>query len=172
MVKRELPSVRYVAVWMTMAGYWNSIAPGSPLEKKYGMKRYAINRANVPGQDWPESGFDNQQTGTATAVEDRFYLLPSPERAAEFWRDYFGACRPRRRLRRRSTTKRTAASSMASTAARSSSPCGKPCLAAANETFGRNRVIHCMAHYERTFSGDIGLGIPTSNEKIIVRNSG
>jgi hypothetical protein len=42
---------------------------------------------------------------------------------------------------------------------------------AANEVFADNKVIHCMAHYERTFNGDIGMGVATQGRKIVIRNS-
>lgn len=171
LVKSELPSVKDVGVWMTLAGYWNSIAPGSPLEKRYGMKRYAIERSNVPGQRWPASGFDNQQSGTIADPEGRFYLLPPPERAAEFWKDYFGACAAAGVDFVKVDNQAYGSFLAGVEGGRAFVALWDAMFAAANETFGPNRVIHCMAHYERTFSGDIGLGIPSGNQKIIVRNS-
>ena len=171
LIKTELPSVKEVGVWMTLAGYWNSIAPGSPLAEKYGAKRYNINRSNIPGQYWPEGGFDNQQSGTIADAEGQFWVLPPPERLGEFWKDYFGACRA-------AGVDFVKVDNQAYGGFLEGVGGGQEFVAmwdamftAANETFGLNRVIHCMAHYERTFSGDIGLGIPSNNQKIIVRNS-
>ncbi|KAJ5459957.1 uncharacterized protein N7458_001509 [Penicillium daleae] len=171
MIKTELTSVKEVGVWMTLTGYWNSVAPGSPLETKYGMVRYNIARSNVPGQDWTLPDFDNQQSGTINDAEGRYYLLPPPERAAEFWSDYFGTCAA-------AGVDFVKVDNQAYGSFLEGVQGGQEFVAlwdamftAANQTFGHHRVIHCMAHYERIFSGDIGLGAATNNQKIVIRNS-
>lgn len=171
MVKTELASVTDVGVWMTLAGYWNSVAPGSPLDIKYGMKRYRIERTNVPGQDWSTPDFDLQQTGTINDSDGRYYVLPPPERAAEFWTDYFSACAAAGVDFVKVDNQAYGSFLEGVEGGQEFVALWDAMFAAANTVFGKNRVIHCMAHYERVFSGDIGLGIPTDNQKIIVRNS-
>jgi hypothetical protein len=42
LIKKTLPTVEDVGVWMTLHGYWNSIAPTSPLAKKYEMRTFKL----------------------------------------------------------------------------------------------------------------------------------
>ncbi|KUL90265.1 hypothetical protein ZTR_01958 [Talaromyces verruculosus] len=171
LIKQTLPTVKDVGVWMTLAGYWNSIVPESPLAKEYEMRTFQLNRDNVPGIKWQHEGFDGQQSGTSTDPKDRVWCLPPKHLAYKFWKDYFSACA-------------TAGITFVKVdnQAYGSFLDGVDGLGelvalwngmtqAANETFGENRVIHCMAHYERTFNGDIGMGAATENKKIIIRNS-
>ena len=159
MLKRELPSLKYVGVWMTIGGYWDSIAPGSPLENEYSMKRYAIDRSNIGGQD------------AVDCLEDSFYLLPPPEHAVDFWRAYLCACKE-------AGVDFVKVDNQASGSFLAGVEGGQEFIAlwdamfeVANEVFGHNRVIHCMAQYERTFNGDIGMGIATDSKRIMARNS-
>ncbi|OZJ02478.1 hypothetical protein BZG36_05143 [Bifiguratus adelaidae] len=171
LIKNTLPTVRDVGVWMTLAGYWNSIIPGSPLAQKYEMRMFKLNRDNVPGIHWRNKGFDGQQSGTITKPEDRAWCLPPPHLAYAFWKDYFSTC---------------AEAGISFVKVDNQAYCsfldgvegGEEFVAlwngmtrAANEIFGENRVIHCMAHYERTFNGDIGMGAATHGKKIVIRNS-
>ena len=171
MLKRELPSLKYVGVWMAIGGYWDSISPGSPLESKYNMKRYPIDRSNIGGQGEENNTLQKQQSSTVDCPEDSFYLLPPPEHAADFWRAYLGACKE-------AGVDFVKVDNQASGSFLAGVEGGQEFIAlwdamfeVANEVFGNNRVIHCMAQYERTFNGDIGMGITTDSKRIMARNS-
>jgi hypothetical protein len=72
--------IEEVGVWMTLQGYWNSIDKNSPLVQKYDCRPYkTANRNQVRG-----GANDPLQTGDRA---DQW--LPSPEKAAQFWLDWF-----------------------------------------------------------------------------------
>jgi hypothetical protein len=171
LINKALPTVKDIGVWMTLAGYWNSIAPDSPLAKKYEMRQFKLNRNNVPGIFWANDGFDGQQSGTITNPEDRTWCLPPPHLAYDFWKDYFSSC-AQAGVSFAKVDNQAYGSYLDGVAG------GEQFVAmwngmirAANDVFGENKIIHCMAHYERTFSGDIGMGIATGGKKVVIRNS-
>lgn len=72
--------VEEVGVWVTLQGYWNSIAHDSPLIKRYDCQSYkTANRDQVRGGV-------NDPLHTGDRIDQ---WLPSPEKAAEFWLDWF-----------------------------------------------------------------------------------
>lgn len=171
LINKGLPTVKDIGVWMTLAGYWNSIAPDSPLAKKYEMRQFKLNRNNVPGIFWADNGFDGQQSGTITNPEDRVWCLPPPHLAYDFWKDYFSSCA-------QAGVSFAKVDNQAYGSYLDGVDGGEQFVAmwngmikAANFVFGENKIIHCMAHYERNFSGDIGMGIATGGKKIVIRNS-
>ncbi|EED14332.1 conserved hypothetical protein [Talaromyces stipitatus ATCC 10500] len=170
LIKKKLPMVKDVGVWMTLAGYWNSVSPYSPLARKYNMRMYPIDRSNVLGIEWPDEA-DDQQTGTIPDPELRAYFLPPPHRAFDFWRDYF-------QTQADVGVTFVKVDNQAYGSYLEGVEGGEEFVAlwnnmikAANQIFGKNRVIHCMAHYERFFNGDIGMGVATNGEKVIIRNT-
>ncbi|CZR67868.1 uncharacterized protein PAC_17767 [Phialocephala subalpina] len=171
LIKKTLPTVEDVGVWMTLHGYWNSIAPTSPLAKKYEMRKFKLNRDNIQGIDWPNNDFDGQQSGSISNPENRTWCLPPPHLAYAFWKDYFTSCCD-------AGISFVKVDDQAYGSLLDGVSGGEEFIAlwdsmtrAANEVFGDNKVIHCMAHYERTFNGDIGMGVATQGRKIVIRNS-
>lgn len=171
LVKNTLPTVKDVGVWMTLHGYWNSIAPTSPLAKKYEMQTFKLNRDNIRGIDWPITDFDGQQTGSISDPQKRTWCLPPAHLTYVFWKDYFTSCFD-------AGISFVKVDDQAYGCLLDGRAGGEEFVAlwdgmtkAANEVFGHNRVIHCMAHYERTFNGDIGMGVATQGRKIVIRNS-
>ena len=171
LVKKTLPTVEDVGVWMTLHGYWNSIAPTSPLAKKYEMRTFKLSRDNIQGIDWPKNDFDGQQSGSISNPENRTWCLPPPHLAYAFWKDYFTSCFD-------AGISFVKVDNQAYGSLLDGVSGGEEFVAmwdgmtrAANEVFGDNKVIHCMAHYERTFNGDIGMGVATQGRKIVIRNS-
>ncbi|KAF8850839.1 glycoside hydrolase [Acephala macrosclerotiorum] len=171
LIKKTLPTVEDVGVWMTLHGYWNSIAPTSPLAKKYEMRKFKLNRDNIQGIDWPNNDFDGQQSGSISNPENRTWCLPPPHLAYAFWKDYFTSCFD-------AGISFVKVDDQAYGSLLDGVSGGEEFVAlwdsmtrAANEVFGDNKVIHCMAHYERTFNGDIGMGVATQGRKIVIRNS-
>jgi len=171
LIKNTLPTVEDVGVWMTLHGYWNSIAPTSPLAKKYEMREFKLNRDNIQGIDWPKNDFDGQQSGSISKPEKRIWWLPPPHLAYAFWKDYFTSCFD-------AGISFVKVDDQAYGSLLDGVSGGEEFVAmwdgmtrAANEVFGDNKVIHCMAHYERTFNGDIGMGVATQGRKIVIRNS-
>jgi hypothetical protein len=72
--------IEKVGLWLTLQGYWNSIDKDSPLVKKYDCSPYkTANRGQVRG------GVDIPLPAGPRADQ----WLPSPEKAAEFWLDWF-----------------------------------------------------------------------------------
>jgi hypothetical protein len=171
LVRENLPTVKDIGVWMTLAGYWNSISPYSPLARKYDMRMYPLERKNVLGIEWPGNGFDDQQSGSILDPELRAYCLPPPHRVYEFWRDYFQSMAD-------AGITFVKVDNQAYNSFLQGVDGGEEFVAmwnsmtqAANDIFGENRVIHCMAHYERMFNGDIGMGIATKGRKVVIRNT-
>jgi hypothetical protein len=171
LVKKTLPTVKDVGVWMTLAGYWNSIAPNSPLAEKYEMRTFKLNRDNVPGIVWPDAGFDGQQSGSINNPEDRTYCLPPPHLAYIFWKDYFSSCAEAGITFAKVDNQAYGSYLDGVEGGEQFVAMWNGMTKAANEVFGENKIIHCMAHYERTFSGDIGMGVPTGGKRIVIRNS-
>ncbi|KAJ5812308.1 hypothetical protein N7474_008609 [Penicillium riverlandense] len=171
LVKDTLPTVQDVGVWMTLYGYWNSVAPDSPLAKKYEMRTFRLNPNNLPGIPQPLGGFDTHQTCSIADPKYRVYCLPPKHRAYDFWKDYFSSCAT-------AGVSFVKVDNQAYGSFLEDVEGGEEFVAiwdgmtkAANEVFGENRVIHCMAHYERMFNGDVGLGAATNGKKIVFRNS-
>jgi hypothetical protein len=171
LVKKTLPTVKDIGVWMTLAGYWNSIAPNSPLAKKYEMRTFKLNRENVRGIVWHDEGFDGQQSGTISIPEDRTYCLPPPHLAYSFWKDYFSSCAAAGITFAKVDNQAYGSYLDGVEGGEQFVAMWNGMIKAANEVFGENRIIHCMAHYERTFNGDIGMGVPTAGKKVVIRNS-
>ncbi|PMD62135.1 glycoside hydrolase family 36 protein [Hyaloscypha bicolor E] len=171
LIKKTLPTVEDVGVWMTLHGYWNSIAPTSPLAKKYEMRTFKLNRDNIQGIDWPKNDFDDQQSGSISNPEKRTWCLPPLHLAYAFWKDYFTSCFD-------AGISFVKVDDQAYGSLLDGVSGGEEFVAmwdgmtrAANEVFGDSKVIHFMAHYERTFNGDIGMGVATQGRKIVIRNS-
>ena len=171
LIKETLPTVKDVGVWMTLAGYWNSIAPNSPLAKKYEMQTFKLNRENVPGIVWPNKGFDGQQSGTITNPADRTWCLPPPHLAYAFWKDYFHSCAEAGVSFAKVDNQAYGSYLDGVEGGEQFVAMWNGMLKAANEVFGENKIIHCMAHYERNFNGDIGMGIATAGKKVVIRNT-
>jgi len=72
--------IEQVGVWLTLQGYWNSIDQDSPLVEKYDCRSY---KTSDRGQ--PRGGIDVPLPPGQR--EDQW--LPSPEKAADFWLDWF-----------------------------------------------------------------------------------
>lgn len=171
LIKEKLSTVKDVGVWMTLAGYWNSVSPYSPLARKYDMHMYPIDRNNVLGIEWPKDGPDDQQTGTILDPELRAYFLPPPHRAFDFWRDYFQAQADAGITFVKVDNQAYCSYLQGVEGGEEFVALWNNMVKAANQIFGENRVIHCMAHYERFFNGDIGMGVATNGKKVIVRNT-
>ena len=171
LVKKTLPTVEDVGVWMTLHGYWNSIAPTSPLAKKYEMRTFKLNRDNIQGIDWPKNDFDGQQSGSISNPEKRTWCLPPPHLAYTFWKDYFTSCFDAGITFVKVDDQAYGSLLDGVSGGEEFVSLWDGMTRAATEVFGDNKVIHCMAHYERTFNGDIGLGVATQGRKIVIRNS-
>jgi hypothetical protein len=171
LIKKNLPTVKDFGVWMTLSGYWNSISPYSPLARKYEMRMYPLERNNVRGIAWHNNGFDGQQSGSIADPEVRTHCLPPPHRAYDFWQGYFQS-------QAEAGISFVKVDNQAYQSFLQGVEGGAEFVAmwdnmiqAANDIFGENRVIHCMAHYERMFNGDIGMGAATKGKKIVIRNT-
>ncbi|KAL1968068.1 hypothetical protein VTN77DRAFT_2198 [Rasamsonia byssochlamydoides] len=171
LIKRTLPTVKDLGVWMTLAGYWNSIVPDSPLARKYEMRVYHLDRDNVRGIHWPTQDFDGQQSGSISRPENRVWCLPPPHQAYAFWRDYFRTCAEAGITFVKVDNQAYGSFLQGVDGGEEFVALWDGVTRAANETFGENRVIHCMAHYERMFNGDIGMGAATQGKRIVIRNS-
>lgn len=171
LIKKYLPTVKDFGVWMTLAGYWNSVSPYSPLARKYDMRIYHLDRACVGGIEWLNNGFDRQQTGTVSDPELRAYCLPPPHRTYEFWKDYFSSCASAGITFVKVDNQAYQSFLRGVEGGEEFVSMWNSMTKAANDTFGENRVIHCMAHYERMFNGDIGMGAATKGRKILIRNT-
>ncbi|KAJ8103412.1 glycoside hydrolase superfamily [Lipomyces tetrasporus] len=154
-IKEGLPTVENVGVWMTLHGYWNSIASQSPLVAKYKMRPFKLNAEFLPGI--ASDGFDDIQTLWLPDERDRVWWLPPKELTYQFWKDYFSVCAD--------------AGVTFAKGAEEAAALWDGMNKAADEVFGQGRVIHCMAHYERTVNGDIGMGVATNGMKVVFRNT-
>ncbi|KAK9243100.1 glycoside hydrolase superfamily [Lipomyces tetrasporus] len=169
-IKEGLPTVENVGVWMTLHGYWNSIASQSPLVNKYKMQPFKLSADFLPGI--ARDGFDDIQTLWQPDERDHIWWLPPKELAYQFWKDpYFSVCAEAgvtfAKVDDQSFCSFLAGVGGAEEAVTLWNGMNK----AADEVFGSGRVIHCLAHYERTFNGDIGMGVATNGMKVVFRNT-
>ena len=73
--------IQEVGVWLTLQGYWGSIDPDSPLMSKYHCQPHPTAR-NGQARGGVKVPLEPQEPA------DRQWL-PSPEKAASFWQDWF-----------------------------------------------------------------------------------
>ncbi|BEI93528.1 uncharacterized protein CcaverHIS019_0511560 [Cutaneotrichosporon cavernicola] len=171
MVKERLGSVEWtgevdVGAWIALTGgYWDGIHPDSPLVDKYGCKKYPASR-----QWWrgcPEDALEPNHMPSG----ESFYVLPPPERAAEFWGDWF------KQLHNAGITFLKVDNQAAVTAldgvdgVHEALYIWESMYTAAERVFGPDRVIHCMSHSEPMWAGPQGLGLTTGGRSFIWRNS-
>ncbi|KAK9235257.1 glycoside hydrolase superfamily [Lipomyces kononenkoae] len=168
LIKRTIPTVENVGVWMTLHGYWNSIASKSPLVAKYKMRPYKLSRDCVPGLIY--KGFE-MQTCTQPDEKDYVWWLPPKELAYQFWKDYFSVCAAAGITFAKVDDQAYCSFLAGVEGAEEAFALWDGMNKAADEIFGEGRVIHCMAHYERMFNGDIGMGLPTNGKKVVFRNT-
>jgi hypothetical protein len=157
-------------------GYWDGIHPDSPLVKKYGCRKYPINREwwrGTPGrgQDQDQDNHQLALTGRPAGEPEAFYVMPPPSRAAQFWTDWFTE------LRRAGITFLKIDNQAATTSLEGVGGVAEALTtwetryAAAAAVFGPGRVIHCMSHSEAMWAGPLGLGLATHSERFVWRNS-
>ncbi|KAJ8096985.1 hypothetical protein POJ06DRAFT_283641 [Lipomyces tetrasporus] len=151
-IKEGLSTVENVGVWMTLQGYWNSIASQSPLIAKYKMRSFRLSSDCVPGIAC--NGFDEMQTLVQPDERNHIWWLPPKELAYQFWRDYFTVC-----------------ADAGITFAKVDNQSFSSFLAGVEGAEEAFMIYHCMAHCERTFNGDIGMGMATHGRKVVFRNS-
>ncbi|KAK9244182.1 glycoside hydrolase superfamily [Lipomyces tetrasporus] len=168
MIKQGIPTVENVGVWMTLHGYWNSIASKSPLVAKYKMKSFKLSRDCVPGLTY--DGFQ-MQTCTQPDEKDYIWWLPPKELAYQFWKDYFSVCAAAGITFAKVDDQAYCSFLAGVEGAEEAFALWDGMNKAADEIFGEGRVIHCMAHYERLFNGDIGMGLATNGKKVVFRNT-
>ncbi|GMK59744.1 hypothetical protein CspeluHIS016_0803500 [Cutaneotrichosporon spelunceum] len=171
MVKERLESVESTGVvdvgaWIALTGgYWDGIHPDSPLVDKYGCKKYPASR-----QWWRGCPEDPLEPNYMPRGES-FYVLPPPERAAEFWGDWF------KKLQDAGITFLKVDNQAAVTAldgvdgVHEALHLWETMYTAAERVFGPDRVIHCMSHSEAMWCGPQGLGMTTGGRRFVWRNS-
>ncbi|KAK9350082.1 glycoside hydrolase superfamily [Lipomyces doorenjongii] len=167
-VKDGLPTVENVGVWMTLQGYWNSVASKSPLIAKYRMRPFKLSQDCVPGLTY--NGFDGQ-TVSQPDESDRLWWLPPKELAYQFWKDYFSYCADAGITFAKVDDQSYCSFLAGVDGAEEAFAMWDGMTRAADDVFGEARVIHSMAHYERTFNGDIGMGLATKGNKVVFRNT-
>ncbi|KAK9235018.1 glycoside hydrolase superfamily [Lipomyces kononenkoae] len=168
-IKDGLDSVENVGVWMALHAYWNSIASESPLVAKYKMRPFKLSPDCVPGIK--DDGFDDIQTLYEADEKDQVWWLPPKELAYQFWKDYFAFCADAGITFVKIDDQSFSSFLAGVEGAEEAFALWDGMNRAANEVFGVGRVIHCMAHYERTFNGDIGMGLATNGMRVVFRNT-
>ncbi|KAK9366878.1 glycoside hydrolase superfamily [Lipomyces kononenkoae] len=168
LIKGTIPTVENVGVWMTLHGYWNSIASKSPLVAKYKMRPYKLSRDCVPGLIY--DGFQ-MQTCTQPDEKDYIWWLPPKELAYQFWKDYFSVCAAAGITFAKIDDQAYCSFLAGVEGAEEAFALWDGMNKAADEVFGEGRLIHCMAHYERMFNGDIGMGLATNGRRVVFRNT-
>ncbi|KAK9327601.1 glycoside hydrolase superfamily [Lipomyces starkeyi] len=168
-VKEGLDTVENVGVWMALHAYWNSIASESPLVAKYKMRPFKLGVDCVPGIKG--DGFDDIQTLSELDENDHIWWLPPKELAYQFWKDYFTFCADAGITFAKIDDQSFSSFLAGVDGAEEAFALWNGMNKAADEVFGVGRVIHCMAHYERTFNGDIGMGLATNGMRVVFRNT-
>ncbi|KAK9237500.1 glycoside hydrolase superfamily [Lipomyces kononenkoae] len=168
-IKEGLSTVENVGVWMTLQGYWNSIASQSSLIAKYKMRPFGLSRDCVPGIAC--NGFDEMQTLVQPDEKNHVWWLPPKEFAYQFWRDYFTVCADAGITFAKVDNQSFSSFLAGVEGAEEAFVLWDNMNKAADDIFGQGRVIHCMAHCERTFNGDIAMGMATHGTKVVFRNS-
>ncbi|KAK9387132.1 hypothetical protein V1515DRAFT_615767 [Lipomyces mesembrius] len=151
-----------------MLSSWNSIASKSPLAAKYKMRQYKLSRDCVPGLIY--KGFE-MQTCTQPDEKDYIWWLPPKELAYQFWKDYFSVCAAAGITFAKVDDQAYCSFLARVEGAEEAFALWNGMNKAADEIFGEGRVIHCMAHYERMFNGDIGMGLATNGKRVVFRNT-
>ncbi|KAK9365192.1 raffinose synthase or seed imbibition protein Sip1-domain-containing protein [Lipomyces kononenkoae] len=168
-IKNGLPTVENVGVWMTLQGYWNSVAFQSPLIGEYKMRPFRLSKDCVPGI--ARKGFDEMQTLVQPDEQNHIWWLPPKNLAYKFWRDYFTVCADAGITFAKVDNQSFSSFLAGVEGAEEAFVLWDSMNEAAEDVFGQGRVIHCMAHGERTFNGDIGMGMATHGTKVVFRNS-
>ncbi|KAK9320906.1 glycoside hydrolase superfamily [Lipomyces orientalis] len=168
-VKEKLDTVENVGVWMTLHAYWCSIASESPLVARYKMRPFKLTADCVPGLKDHE--FEDIQTLSQLEKSDHIWWLPPKELAYQFWKDYFIFCRGAGITFAKVDDQAFSSFLAGVEGAEEAFALWNGMNKAADEVFGAGRVIHCMAHYERTFNGDIGMGLATNGMRVVFRNT-
>ncbi|KAK9252251.1 hypothetical protein V1507DRAFT_232841 [Lipomyces tetrasporus] len=123
----------------------------------------------VPGVK--DDGFDDIQTLSQLEENDLIWWLPPKELAYQFWKDYFTFCAEAGITFAKVDDQAFSSFLAGVEGAEEAFALWNGMNKAADEVFGVGRVIHCMAHYERTFNGDIGMGLATNGMKVVFRNT-
>jgi len=101
----------------------------------------------------------------------RTWYLPHPSRAYDFWRDYFQTCAAAGVTFAKVDNQASISLLGDLDGAEAGAALWNGMFRAANDVFGPNRVIHCMAHHERMFVGDIATGVATDGQSVVFRNT-
>lgn len=147
-------------------GYWHGIHPDSPLIAKYDCQPYTATRANLPGLDHNNhyGAISHLPSGTKT------WYLPSPTKAALFWRDWFTYLKKQGV----SWVKVDNQASLNLLEGSAGAACEKAMwegmTSAAKEVFGgSHNVLNCMAHSEETWNGPRTMGFALDGDAMYSR---
>ncbi|KLT43697.1 glycoside hydrolase, partial [Cutaneotrichosporon oleaginosum] len=171
MVKDKLGRVKgvrkvEVGAWLALTGgYWDGVHPESPLVERYECKKYPASR-----QWWLGCAEDPLEPNHIPHGES-FYVLPPPERAAEFWGDWFTQLRDAGISFLKVDNQAGVTSLDGIDGVHEALYLWETMYAAAERIFGPGRVIHCMSHSEATWAGPQGLGLTTRGQRFVWRNS-
>lgn len=99
------------------------------------------------------------------------YLLPPPETSLAFWKRYFLSLSEVGITFVKVDNQAAVNALVGADGAIEARELWRGMYNAANEVFGPNRVIHCMAHSESTWAGEQGLGLASHGDRFVWRNS-
>lgn len=100
-----------------------------------------------------------------------FYILPPPNRAAEFWHDWFTQLHDAGITFLKIDNQAAVTSLDGVDGVAESLMIWKTMYRIAEKIFGTGMVIHCMSHSEAMWAGPQGLGLTTKGERFVWRNS-
>lgn len=146
-------------------GYWDGIHPESPLVEQYDCKKYPASR------QWWKGCPDDPYEPNYMPTGESFYVLPPPERAEEFWMDWFTSLRDAGITFLKVDNQAAVTSLDGVDGVHEALKIWETMYHVADRVFGPGRVIHCMAHSEAMWAGPQGLGLTTRGERFVWRNS-
>lgn len=146
-------------------GYWDGIHPDSPLVKQYSCRKYPASR------QWWRGCPDDPLEPNYMPTGESFYVLPPPERAAEFWNDWFTILRDAGITFLKVDNQAAVTSLDGVNGVSEALKIWETMYTVADRIFGPARVVHCMSHSEAMWAGPQGLGLTTRGERFVWRNS-
>jgi hypothetical protein len=136
LLKIRYPSIKRVGAWVTMQGYWRGLAPDSMLAERYAAKEVQAVNYKFQQDTW---------------------LLPSSDRFAAFWQDYFETLRGAGINFVKVDNQATMDSLSGPGAEDVKSEVYQRVMDLAAGIFGSQNVVFCMAHSPRIVTSEVGI---------------
>ncbi|WVQ62683.1 uncharacterized protein L199_000831 [Kwoniella botswanensis] len=150
--------VEKVGVWLTLQGYWEGIHPSSSLIEKYNCVEYRKGKPNGGLEDEGEANGDT-------------IWLPPPSEAKRFWDDWFGELKEAGIDFIKCDNQADSEMAIDPRGFHAQQSLWSTMLDSAQNHFGIQGIIMCMAQNERMLNGPGGLDFDRPKGDLVFRNS-